>query len=206
MPKAPAGDVRQARRHNPLSEEYQPSNPLKQKAPKKRKSQANPEDEDHYVDSKASQRILKIGQDLADEEEAEAEALRPKGPNPAFDFESRFPREVESDDEGVPGADDDDDEVWGDEEEEEVEEIEVDPNDLAMFNRFNPEFDPATLLGAEPAEEEGESTNLADIILAKIAAHEETQTQRKIVGGGPPEDAIELPAKVVEVYTQYALP
>lgn len=203
MPKAPSGDARQARRHNPLSEEYMPSNPLKQKAPKKRKSPANGEAEDHYVDSKASQRILKIGQDLADEEEAENEALRPKAPNPAFDFESRFPREVESDDEGLPTAEDD--EAWGDEEDEEVEEIEVDPNDLAMFNRFNPEFDPSTLLGSTPAEEEGETTNLADLILAKIAAQEESQDQRQILGGGRPEDAIELPAKVVEVYTQYAL-
>lgn len=51
--------------------------------------------------------------------------------------------------------------------------------------------------------EEGQGTNLADLILEKIAAHEATQTGQPIIqGGGPPEEAIELPAKVVEVYSK----
>ena len=51
--------------------------------------------------------------------------------------------------------------------------------------------------------EEGQWTNLADLILEKIAAHEATQTGHPIVqGGGPLEEAIELPAKVVEVYSK----
>ena len=51
--------------------------------------------------------------------------------------------------------------------------------------------------------EEGQGTNLADLILEKIAAHEAVQTaQPRIQGGGPPEEAIELPAKVVEVYSK----
>ena len=51
--------------------------------------------------------------------------------------------------------------------------------------------------------EEGQGTNLADLILAKIAAQEATQTGQPIIqGGGPPEEAIELPAKVVEVYSK----
>ena len=50
---------------------------------------------------------------------------------------------------------------------------------------------------------EGEGTNLADLILEKITAHEATQTGGPMIqGGGPPEDAIELPAKVVEVYSK----
>lgn len=203
MPKAPGSDKRQERRHNPLSEEYIPSQNLKQKAPKKRKSRTA-ENEDHFVDSKASRRILGLGQELADEEEAEAAALRPQTANPAFDFESRFAQDVESDDDdGIPaGADDD--EGWGDEEEEEVEEIEVDPEDLAMFNKFNPEFDPATLLGAEADDEDGAGTNLADLILEKIAEHEAQQGQERVImGGGAPEDAVEIPGKVAEVYTQY---
>lgn len=203
MPKATAGDARQARRHNPLSEDYMPSNPHKQKAPKKKSRSGAGEDDEAqaYIDSKASQKIISLGQDLAAEEEAEDEARRPQATKSAFGFDSRL-REEDSDDEaGVPG--DDDDETWGDEEEEEVEEVEVDPEDLAMFNKFNPEFDPSTLLSGE---DQGESTNLADLILAKIAQHEASQGQgRQIVGGGAPEDAIELPAKVVEVYTQYVL-
>jgi essential nuclear protein 1 len=206
MPKAPGGDARQMRRHNPLSEDYAPSNPHKQKAPKK-KSRSNPNgDEDNeqqaYIDSKASRKIIALGQDLTAEEDAELEALRPKNDTKsAFEFERSLRDEEDSDDDeagGIPG----DDEAWGDEDDEEVEEVEVDPEDLAMFNKFNPEFDPATLLGAQA--DEGESTNLADLILSKIAQHESSQAQGHIIrGGGAPEDAIELPAKVVEVYTQY---
>lgn len=205
MPKSTTSDARRERRHNPLSEEYLPSLPQKQRAIKRKKSQTEGGDADHYVDTKASRKILKIGQDLADEDEAEQQALRPQASNPAFAFESRFAEDVVSDDDEdeQPGGDGDE---WGDaDEEEEVEEVEVDPNDLAMFNRFNPEFDPADLLQPKSAEtEEEQGTNLADLILEKIAAHEAAHAgQRDVVGGGPPEDAIELPAKVVEVYTQY---
>ena len=50
----------------------------------------------------------------------------------------------------------------------------------------------------------GEGTNLADLILEKIAIHEATAVHEpRIQGGGPPEDAVELPAKVVEVYSKY---
>ncbi|KAG9722914.1 Bystin-domain-containing protein, partial [Aureobasidium melanogenum] len=205
MPKAPGGDARQMRRHNPLSEDYAPSNPHKQKAPK-RKGRSNAGDDDNeqqaYIDSKASRKIIALGQDLAAEEDAELEARRPQnGTKSAFEFERSLRDEEDSDEEaGVP-----DDEAWGEEEDEEVEEVEVDPEDLAMFNKFNPEFDPSTLLAPESAGE-GESTNLADLILEKIAQHEASQAQGQIIrGGGAPEDAIELPAKVVEVYTQIGL-
>lgn len=53
-------------------------------------------------------------------------------------------------------------------------------------------------------EEEGQGTNLADLILEKIAAHEAAQAENSVIQvGGPSEDAIELPAKVVEVYSKY---
>lgn len=182
-----------------------PSNPHKQKAPKKksRSSAADDDEAQAYIDSKASRKIIALGQDLTAEEEAEAEARRPQGTKSAFEFESRLRDDEDSDGEAdIP----DDDEAWGDEDDEEVEEVEVDPEDLAMFNKFNPEFDPSTLLAPESAEQ-GESTNLTDLILQKIAQHEASQAQgRHIVGGGAPEDAIELPAKVVEVYTQYVYP
>ena len=58
---------------------------------------------------------------------------------------------------------------------------------------------------AEKSDGDGQGTNLADLILEKIAAHESTQTGAPVVqGGGILEDAVELPAKVVEVYTKYA--
>ena len=47
-----------------------------------------------------------------------------------------------------------------------------------------------------------QGTNLADLILEQIAAHEaKVAGQPIIVGGGPPEDAVEIPTKVVEVYS-----
>lgn len=53
------------------------------------------------------------------------------------------------------------------------------------------------------ANQDDEGTNLADLILEKIAAHEAaTIREPKVQGGGPPENAVELPAKVVEVYTK----
>ncbi|KAH9827467.1 rRNA processing protein Bystin [Teratosphaeria destructans] len=214
MPKATTISARQERRHNPLSEEYSPSEPLKQKAGKKRKS-THEDTQDAYVDSKASRRILDLGQDLADEDEAERKARQPSAPSNAFTFESRFPRDVVSDDEEGAGAqlgEYDDEEAWGSEEE--VEEVEVDPADLEAFNKFNPSFDPATLLQPHKDEEpeaQGPGTNLADLILEKIAAHEAQEGSNAdgapihVQGGGDPSDAIELPAKVVEVYTQVGI-
>ncbi len=80
----------------------------------------------------------------------------------------------------------------------------MDPNDLDTFNRYLPaKADSLTqqLPGIDAGESQG--TNLADLILEKIAAHEATQTgQRPIQGTGEPDDAVELPAKVVEVYSK----
>ncbi|KAF2719755.1 Bystin-domain-containing protein [Polychaeton citri CBS 116435] len=220
MPKTNRSDsIRQERRHNPLSEEYAPTAPLKQKAGKKRKSQDIGEGaEDTYVDSKASRRILDLGQGLAAEDEAERNASRPQRARDesASLFQLRDDVSDEDDDldEGgavlESGAFADDDEAWGSEEE--VEEIEVDPQDLETFNKFNPSFDPATLLGSQDDEDEdpeGPGTNLADLILEKIAAHEASHqaggTAPAVQGGGAPDDAVELPAKVVEVYTQVGI-
>ncbi|KAF2140537.1 uncharacterized protein K452DRAFT_252228 [Aplosporella prunicola CBS 121167] len=207
MPKAStSADARQARRHNPLSEDYAPTHPLKQKAAKRKKANSDNRDDEGFVDSKASRKILKIGQDLADEEELEQNARRPPKPNPAFAFESRLDDGVESDEE-VVGQDDDD--AWGDEDEEEiVEEIEIDPEDLDLFNRFNPTSDPSHLFQPGGGEEQAGGTNLAELILEKIAereAQEAAEGPRDIIGGGAPEDAVELPARVVEVYTQVGL-
>ncbi|KAK5736231.1 snoRNA-binding rRNA-processing protein [Elasticomyces elasticus] len=214
MPKTARSNsvARQDRRHNPLSEEYAPST-LKQKSSKKRKQSQTESttQEGGYVDSKASRRILDLGQDLTAEDDAERLAKRPATTNSVFDGGFAAPRDVVSDDEGGVGVggEYDEEEAWGSEEE--VEEVEVDPGDLEAFNRFNPSFDPATLLQPPPDEadgdvEEGPPTNLADLILEKIAAHEAqsgpTPSTPFVHGGGSMQDAVELPAKVVEVYTQ----
>jgi hypothetical protein len=200
MPKAttPVSAARQARRHNPLEADVTASGPLKSK-PEKRKSRHQDEG-DQFVDSKASRKILRMGQQLADEDEEQNKVQKP---NPAFDFDSRIEIEEEEYEEF---------EEWGNEEDE-VEETELSPADRAMFRRFFPtEEDQLLKTGwggeADAAEEEGPGTNLADLILEKIAAHEAAQAAN---GGRPQsapgpidEDLEEIPEKVVEVYTKYA--
>ncbi|KAI9721067.1 MAG: hypothetical protein M1812_002548 [Candelaria pacifica] len=202
MPKATtptSPGVRQRRRHNPLSDDLI-ANGLPKSSTRKRRKSTGEDDETKYIDSKASQRILRIGRDLAEEDQEED---RTPAPNPAFQFDSRF---VEDGSEGE-GQFDDDDEAWGDEEEEIAEEAEMNPNDLELFNRFLPspedhDIQPRNELGGA----DGQGTSLADLILEKIAAHEAAQSDRPVVhGGGAPEDAIELPAKVVEVYSKIGL-
>lgn len=61
----------------------------------------------------------------------------------------------------------------------------------------------------QPGEQlQGQTTNLADLILEKIAEHEaklngETAGGNYIHGGGAAEDAVQIPAKAVEVYEKY---
>ncbi|KAL8726060.1 MAG: hypothetical protein Q9181_006190 [Wetmoreana brouardii] len=199
-----AGSVsfRKARRHNSLSEDIVSTGPLREKSSKKRKAKPDGE-EDSYVDSKSSRKILKIGQDLADEVQGETAV---KTLNPAFAFESRFGDEDEPTGEGQ----EDDEEAWGDEEEDVVEEVEIDPNDVSLFNKFMPSTTSQDHI-IQPTQDrnggtEEQRASLADLILEKIAAHEATQTGRPVVqGGGLPEEAVELPAKVVEVYSKIGL-
>nr|POF14092.1 uncharacterized protein c13g1.09 [Quercus suber] len=218
MPKtARSGSIaRQERRHNPLGEEYNPTSPLKQKVGKKRKqSQSDGLDQNGFVDSKASRRILDLGQDLVAEDAAERKQEAPDLSNTAFTYESRFPDEgVDEEEDGGAelGEYDDAEDAWGSDEDVE----EVAPDDLDMFNKFNPSFDPATLLEPQnDGRDDGQSdnarepgTNLADIILEKIAAFEASQqagVRPQVQGGGDPDDAVELPGKVVEVYTQVGM-
>lgn len=103
---------RNGRHHQPLSDDIISTGPLSAKSKKKAKVE---DDEDRYVDSRASRKILKIGQDLIDEEEEENKAAIP---NPAFNFDSRLliDNEIDEDNYG------EDEEAWGDEDEE-VEEM-----------------------------------------------------------------------------------
>jgi essential nuclear protein 1 len=207
MPRAPKSPGVQSQRHNPLAEEYLPSDPYKNKVKRTKRNKADQEDEQGYVDSKSSKKILEIGRELEEEVERENQKSAPKSANPAFDFESR----IGEDDleEHVTGQFDDDEEAWG-EEEEEVEEVEIDADDLAAWNKFIPTDDnPIQWPGQETAPS-GPGTDLAALILEKIAAHEGGAAEgdegpREIMGGGAPEDAVELPAKVVEVYSKVGL-
>ncbi|KAF1815283.1 Bystin-domain-containing protein [Eremomyces bilateralis CBS 781.70] len=198
MPKTAqiSSDSRQQRRHNPLADEYDPVQPFKNKVAKRRKSRHDGDEEERFVDTAASRKILRIGQDLEEEEAAEQRGRYVQEENVAFQFESRFPAAEPEEDEGAY----DDEDAWGDEDEV-VEEVEVDPNDLDLFNKFNPSTDPELHWpGDQPTLSESKGgTNLADLILSKIAAHEALQS-----GNADEEDEApseEIPPKVLQVYT-----
>ena len=99
---------------------------------KKRKAKHDDEDEEvRYVDSRLSRKILKIGQDLADEESDDIDTAKP---NPAFTFDSRVTTEIVSDDD----APDMDDDAWGDEEDEFVEEVVGQSKCYLLSRNFKP--------------------------------------------------------------------
>ncbi|KAK8080666.1 hypothetical protein PG997_008484 [Apiospora hydei] len=180
MPKATTPNSRKAR-HDPLENEYLATGILK--APKQRKSKGGKDNEreEGFIDAKASRKILQIGRELQEENEAAPEAAH--------------------------GNDGD---VWNDDDDV-VEEEEIEVDDLATFNRFMPTENQDPLLQhGWPGQEQGaapeQSTNLADLIMAKIAAHESgggaTLEPRDL---GPPDEEFELPPKVVEVYTKIGM-
>lgn len=208
MPKAttPTSGRGSGRRHNPLEDDLTATGILKTAKSAKRKSRHQDEGE-QFVDSKSSRKILRMGQELADEDQAtEGGAVKA---NTAFDFESRLEGEAEEDEEEIV----EEYEEW--DEEGDVETIELAPDDLETFNKFFPsQEDPLLRNGwpgmakeAEEAEED-QGTNLADLILEKIAAHEAAEAANS--GGmrnepGPIDEDFVIPEKVVEVYTKYFL-
>ncbi|KAK8090918.1 Bystin-domain-containing protein [Apiospora phragmitis] len=203
MPKATTPNSRKAR-HDPLENEYLATGILK--APKQRKSKGgngkDNEREEGFIDAKASRKILQIGRELI--EENEAAPPRPPTEASAFGFDSRF--EEEGND-----AFEEDGDVWNDDDDDDVEEDEIEVDDLATFNKFMPTENQDPLLqhgwpGQEQHAAPEQSTNLADLIMAKIAAHESgggaTLEPRDL---GPPDEEFELPPKVVEVYTKIGM-
>ncbi|KAL2159004.1 hypothetical protein VTH06DRAFT_3035 [Thermothelomyces fergusii] len=209
MPKAPTSSLSK-RRHNPLEDDILATGILKNREgrPSKRADKKHAE-EQPYVDAKASRKILEMSRDLIDEEERQSGANAKGGaPKPsAFDFDpSRFDGTSDGEDEEFANE-----EAWGDEEEE-VEEVEVDAADLDTFNRFvapTMNDDPLLTHGwdgkpGDGAQEQGAGTNLADIILAKIAEKEAQQGGQQ-QDQNPVEEDYEMPPKVVEVFTKIGL-
>lgn len=104
---------RKERRHNPLSQDIAATGPLRSKSAKRKAKQLGEED-DKYVDSRSTLKILKIGQDLLESDKEES-GVFPS--NRAFSFESRFGQDDRLD------FQDKDDEDWGDEEVDEIEDV-----------------------------------------------------------------------------------
>ncbi|KAI0470255.1 Bystin-domain-containing protein, partial [Xylaria cf. heliscus] len=201
MPKATTPT--QGRRRG-LEEEYLVGSGILKNRPSKSKSKSQRDEEEerenNFVDARASRKILDIGRQLA-EEDAPARRTQPTTTT-AFGFESRY----------EDGAQDDsyeEDEVWADDDDEIIEHIDVDPDDLQTFQQFIPSSFDDPLLTEGPwattqeprGEEQGTSTNLADLILARIAAHEAGEDRPEAI----PDEGFELSPKVVEVYSKIGL-
>lgn len=201
MPKATTPTAgRGARRHNPLEDDITATGILRNK-PSKKQSKGDNDDEESFVDSRASKNILRIGRELAEEDNAEKSNAMPAPTVDTFGYDSRFGSLEEEEDAKVY----DEEEAWGDDDGDAVEEVEVDPSDLEMYRKFMPDEEDDDLLkhgwDRKPTgEEQEEPTNLADLILEKIAAHEASQMRGDVPA--PPDD-YEIPPKVVEVYTKY---
>ena len=222
------------RRHQPLEDDITASSGrLRTKSITGKRKSRSDEDTlkdsgDGYVDARSSRKILAIAQDLADEDDASRAKAKAVGRSQdAFGFNSRF---AVGDDEarGVgQELEEKNEEEWLPEEEAVGED--VDPSDMAVYNKFLPEgeefadFAPSIAKlttsnlqsnergegetqDAMDAEEEGETTNLADLILQRIA---EKEAQDAGEGGDiddqpfePPEGAVEIPVKVMETFTK----
>lgn len=205
MPKATTPTASSGRRHNPLESDIVGGSGILRsgKSGKKSKSKAD-KDEEHYVNSKQSATILQLGRELADEHEGANAVAEPQ--KSAFDVDSRFaPGGGEQDGQAY-----EDEEAWGDEDEEiEVDEAEIAPEDLAMFNKFLSADEEDPLLkhgwdlkpGAGEEQQQG-GTNLADLIMEKINAFESGGGEMEEMGGMDDYPEEDLPPKVIEVYAK----
>lgn len=218
-----------SRRHNPLADDLSPTAHFRTKSAisttGKRKSRSFEETGGRYVDALSSRKILAIAQDLAEEDAAETkETGVGSAANAAFAFDSRIGVEVAAGEHDREGEYEEDEADWMPEED--FEEQEVDPIDLAIYNKFlQPEdklatFTPSLAALSTNGQGQGEdqhlienerdgidqTVNLADLILQRIA-EKEALDQRKADYPtashneiqGPPS---QIPSKVIEVFTK----
>lgn len=207
MPKATTPIAgRHGRRHNPLEEDILATGILKSK-PSKGKKREDDDDKAGFVESKASKQILRLGRELVEEDRQENTAA----PSIRSAFDPDAARRLGlDDDEEIEEVVFEDDTFGGDDElqEETGEEIEVD--DLETFNKFLPSEQENPLSGwladgdadEAAAQAQGSGTNLADLILAKIAEHEAKSQNINDASAAPFEEDYELPPKVVEAFTK----
>lgn len=210
------------RRHAPLAQDLETAGGrLRTKSiTGKRKSRSDEENRgDGYVDARSSKKILAMAQDLADEDSVERSTKQAKQSNATFEFDSRF---VEDEDDSTYLQGEDNEDAWLPDEEEEIVEDDMDPEELAIYKKFLPEGDELEGFDAslaslntgksakpqpEDLEEEptGPGTNLTALILQRIAEKEAAEAREAeglppVRGGGAPEDAVEVPAKVVDTF------
>lgn len=223
--------VATSRHHNALADDLLSTGPLRTKfAPTtgKRKSRSYEENHGHsFLDAHSSRKILAIARDLAEEDTAERSKVKAaENDNGAFTFDSRVGVEVANEGQDAheifPGDDEGD---WMPDEDVE-EEDNIDPSDLAVYHKFLPQGDQtaglapslaalSTKIQTEEQRTEGveegtgntvQSTNLADLILQRIAEKEAFDQRKGDFQSHrvrePPNSSSEIPEKVMDVFTK----
>lgn len=217
-----------SRRHNPLEDDISSAGGrLRTKSiTGKRKSRSDENGHgDGYIDARSSSKILAIAQDLADEDAADRKVVAKPitSPHAAFGFDSRFAGDEQDQDAGEYA---DEDEWVPDEEEEIVMGDDMDPEDLAVYKKFlnqgedladfapsmanlsteNREVDFSAFSPPQDNPDgEGQTTNLTELILQRIAEKEALDAARSSGQQPafiPPPDAVEIPAKVAETFSR----
>ena len=229
-----------ARRHGPLEDDITASSGrLRTKSITGKRKSRSDEDlrGDGYIDARSSRKILAIAQDLADQDAADLQAAGAKHVTPtnaAFGFDSRFAADDEDDNEDAATGRryEEEEEEWMPEDEDvAAAEDDLDPEEMAVYKKFLQEgeeladFAPSIAnlstgdranehrkieSGTDGEETEGQTINLADLILQRIAEKEALDAARsanqpqQYIRGGAPEDAVEIPIKVVDTFTKIA--
>ncbi|QLQ79541.1 hypothetical protein HG537_0C01880 [Torulaspora globosa] len=198
MGKASGSKLRK-QRHDPLLKDLDSAEGSLKKVPRKKVSRENDVEDEGFVDSKSSRKILQLAKEQQDEiskeEEAEAELAKHES--------ERFKSIVyESDEEGEDDLGDISDFAPEDEVEEEIEEVDIDEEDAAVFEHY--------LRGSEGFNSFGGSYNLADKIMATIKEkemeHENGMVEDRDTRDyeAPRGEGVALPEKVIRAYSTVA--
>jgi essential nuclear protein 1 len=182
-----ASSARQKQRHDPLYKDLttQGGN-LRTKARGKKKEERDEDQE--YIDSAASRKILQLAKEQQEEiEREESHSLKQQA---KFAFGSRF---VEEEDEDDNQEDYEDISEFGSDEEYEFDEDDLNEEDAKLFEQYLQESKGAQEFGMD------ESYNLADKIMASIRQKEKQQLANDHQSSRP-EGAVLLPPKVIAAY------
>lgn len=197
-------------RHDPLMKDLDTAQGTLKKINKKKQAQAangDAEEDEEFVDARASRKILQLAKEQQDEiaEEEDAEREQANQNDARFKHISYNDSEEEDDDEEIAGEDISDFEPEGEFVGEEEEVVEIDDEDAAMFEQY--------FKRSEDFNSMGGSYNLADKIMASIREKEtelahndfdmddDEDVEERHEHKQRPMDGVELPEKVIRAYT-----
>ncbi|CAL9736896.1 essential nuclear protein 1 [Monosporozyma servazzii] len=197
-------------RHDPLMKDLDTAQGTLKKINKRKQAQAEKDDgeqeEEEFVDARASRKILQLAKEQQDEiaEEETAERVKSNQDDARFKHINYNDSEEEEEDE-FAGEDISDFEPEGEFIGEEEEVVEIDEEDAAMFEQYFKKPEDFNSMGG--------SYNLADKIMASIREKETELAHNDIDMDGNengeeghdhnerPMDGVELPEKVIRAYT-----